>query len=359
MRPESEGKDLPGDLSHPSVNEGPPEALAFCRKALHLPGSAPVSLLPLSARGSDRDFFRLKWNQTESAILIHYDPKRVENTYHADIALFLHEIHVPAPRLIGHDPENHLLVIEDLGDTDLWSFRESPWEIRGRLYRETLIACHRLHSFPEGDFPSDRVKRMEDFNPDLYRWEREYFKKHFVGDVCGIKNVAPFERELEAELSALADRLCKTGRSLLHRDFQSRNVMIRGGQPFLIDFQGMRFGSLYYDLGSLLCDPYVRFSVRERDELLHFYYDLLDADLSWITFQQSFWEASAQRLMQALGAYGFLGLTKGLKDFLKAIPAGIETLRLATVQADSLPFLRDLAGTCLGFFRKHLPQETG
>ena len=66
--------------------------------------------------------------------------------------------------------------------------------------------------------------------------------------------------ELETELSALGERLSGTGRCLVHRDLQSQNVMIRDGEPFLIDFQGMRFGSPFYDLGSLLCDPYVDFS---------------------------------------------------------------------------------------------------
>ena len=85
--------------------------------------------------------------------------------------------------------------------------------------------------------------------------------------------------ELEVELSGLAERLEGTRRSLVHRDLQSQNVMIRNGEPFLIDFQGMRFGSPFYDLGSLLCDPYVEFSSGELDELLSFYYRLARWDL--------------------------------------------------------------------------------
>ncbi len=126
-------------------------------------------------------------------------------------------------------------------------------------------------------------------------------------------------------------------RSLIHRDLQSQNVMIRNGEPFLIDFQGMRFGSPFYDLGSLLCDPYVNFPNGERDELLFFYYGLSKWNLDWTTFQNTFWEASAQRLMQALGAYGFLGQKKGLKAYLEHIPAGLHNLHLAASQVSSLP----------------------
>jgi aminoglycoside/choline kinase family phosphotransferase len=358
--------------------------ISFCREALGLSQSVSIELSPLEGTGSDRTFFRLRWNRKDSAILVHYDPNRTENTYYADIAAFLREIDVPAPRLIRHDPAGCLIVMEDLGNTDLWSFRETLWETRRVLYQKTLAIVHRLHSFPKNDFPSGRVRLMEGFGPHLYRWERDYFRDHFVRDVSGIKLGSFFERELEAELFALAERLAGTGRCLVHRDLQSHNVMIRDGEPFFIDFQGMRFGSPFYDLGSLLCDPYVNFSDSERDELLSFYFGLWSPtdepltsdqhpcgatsqpqagafthgqgpgpllpgstwDHDWATFRNTFWEASAQRLIQALGAYGFLGLKKGLEAFLEHIPAGLRNLQLATSQVGSLPRLRELSVEC-------------
>jgi aminoglycoside/choline kinase family phosphotransferase len=187
---------------------------------------------------------------------------------------------------------------------------------------------------------------MEGFGPDLYRWERDYFRNHFVQDVCGIVLPPLMEGELEIELTNLTKRLSGTMPSLIHRDLQSQNVMIRNGEPFLIDFQGMRFGSPFYDLGSLLCDPYVNFSNGERDELLSFYYRFSKWNLEWPTFQKNFWEASAQRLMQALGAYGFLGLKKGLKAYLEHIPSGLRNLHLAASQVSSLPHLLELSSQC-------------
>ena len=322
------------------------EMVGFAREALGLSESVSMELSPFKGRGSDRSFFRLKWNRNDSAILVHYDPKSVENAYYADIAVFLREIDVPAPRMIRHDPANCLIAMEDLGESDLWSFRETSRETRWTLYEKTLTIVQRLHSFPEKDFPSDRVKLMEGFGPDLYRWERNYFRDHFVRNVCRIELEPLFEQELEAELSSLADRLAGTRRSLVHRDLQSQNVMIRDGTPFLIDFQGMRLGSLFYDLGSLLCDPYVNFSNSERNELLSFYYGLSKRDLDWDTFQNTFWEASAQRLMQALGAYGFLGLTKGHTSFLEHIPAGLRNCHRAATQVASLPRLQELTLSC-------------
>ncbi len=326
--------------------KSPEEIVHFCRGPLGIPEPVSVEILPLKIRGSDRRFFRVEWNGGGSAILIHYDPKRVENTLHAGIAAFLSEIHVPVPRVLRHDPGAGLLLLEDLGNMDLWSFRNAAWEERGELYRKTLRILDRLHSFPEEDFPSGRVTLMKGFDPGLYRWEREYFMENFVRNFCGMKLEPFFQRELEIELSALAERLSGTRRCLVHRDLQSQNVMVRGGEPFLIDFQGMRFGTLFYDLGSLLCDPYVIFSPAERHELLSFYYALSGENGDWASFENYFWEAAAQRLMQALGAYGFLGLQKKLGAFLDHIPAGLRNLRLAAGRATSLPRLRELSETC-------------
>ncbi len=322
------------------------DLVAFARQTLGLPDSVLPEAAPLGARGSDRTFFRLAWGGGQSAIAIRYDTKRVENAYYADLAHFLGTIGVPVPRVLGHDPVQCLMVMEDLGDKDLWSARNAPWGERGSLYRNTLAMIHRLHSFPEKKFPWGKVPLMEGFGPRLYRWERDYFRDHFVGNVCGVRLGDTFGKALEEELSGLADRLSQGTRCLIHRDLQSRNVMIRGGEPVFIDFQGMRFGSPFYDLGSLLCDPYVEFAGRERDELLDHYYGLSDRSLDRPSFAAAFWEGAAQRLMQALGAYGFLGLSRGLPAFLHHIPAGLRNLRLAASRSPSLSLLLELCGLC-------------
>jgi len=81
-------------------------------------------------------------------------------------------------------------------------------------------------------------------------------------------------------------------------------------------------------------------------DLLLYYYNLSKQDLSWKDFQKMFWETSAQRLMQALGAYGFLGLKKGLKAFFEHIPAGVQNLHLAASRVTSLPCLQQLSIGC-------------
>ena len=120
---------------------------------------------------------------------------------------------------------------------------------------------------------------MPGFDANLYRWERNYFREECVRNVCRVDLAAAEEEALEAELSALAGRLIETPPALVHRDLQSQNVMIRDGEPILIDFQGMRPGSPFYDLGSLLCDPYVSFPEGEREGLLRFYHETSDSPI--------------------------------------------------------------------------------
>jgi N-acetylmuramate 1-kinase len=122
--------------------------------------------------------------------------------------------------------------------------------------------------------------------------------------------------------------------------------LIKDGHPVLIDFQGMRTGNFFYDLASLLCDPYVDFTTTEQSELLHFYHQLGRGEYIWDEFMENFRDAAAQRLMQALGAYGFLGLTKKKPAFLQYIEPGLKNLIDATAGSPHLSVLHELAIRC-------------
>jgi N-acetylmuramate 1-kinase len=349
------------------------ELLQYVRQTLHLGSSDALTSMSLTKRGSSRSFHRIRYEDSGTVIVMCYDHSRKENNYYAAIADFLINIHVPVPRVLAHDDLRGFIVMEDLGNRDLWSYRDESWIRKNAYYRATLSIAYRLHTFPIEKFPLDRVPLMERFNLDLYRWERTYFLENFVDAVCGIKLNPREAGYLEDELKSLSSRLEDTRPCLVHRDLQSQNVMICNDQPVLIDFQGMRFGNLFYDLGSLLYDPYVSLTEDERMELLFYYYQLPDcggkdtlqndmhsgdktvqpseikADIiqtDWSVFQDRFRDASAQRLMQALGAYGFLGLKIGLSEFLAHIPRGIANLVDGSARAKRLPLLKDLALKC-------------
>jgi aminoglycoside/choline kinase family phosphotransferase len=145
-------------------------------------------------------------------------------------------------------------------------------------------------------------------------------------------------------LRKLAERLARLPRVLVHRDFQSQNIIIRNGQAYLIDFQGMRSGLAEYDLASLLYDPYVDLTEAERAELIAYCREQQMNKGMAINgeFDSKLRFCAMQRLMQALGAYGFLGLVKGDKHFLKHVPAAMKSLHSVVAEIAGLEKLERL-----------------
>jgi len=330
-----------------------PEEEAFVRESLGFLAGAPVELSPIGKGGSDRRYFRVAATACPTAILMRYGDMYEENEVYVSTASLLREIGVRVPAIYNHDPERRLILLEDLGDCDLCSLREKPWGERRALYEKTLALAVKMHAFSPEQLMTitpclaQPLRLMPGYDEKLYRWERDYFLENLVKNVCRIELAPPEKNELEAELAGLAARLLQTRASLIHRDFQSQNVMIKEGNPALIDFQGMRFGSLFYDLGSLIYDPYVPFPEGARAYLIRYYYDLAGSAYSWEAFRALFFQASAERLMQALGAYGFLGLKRGKPHFLLHIPRALENL-VEAAEAGELPRLNALARRCQG-----------
>jgi hypothetical protein len=144
-------------------------------------------------------------------------------------------------------------------------------------------------------------------------------------------------------LKEIAEYLGNLPRVLVHRDLQSQNIIIREQMAYLIDFQGMRPGLPEYDLASLLYDPYVCLTNDERIELIEFY--RVEAEVGDAQFAEKFRLCAMQRLMQALGAYGFLGISKGIEGFLQHIPAAMKSLDDVVREIEGLESLTDFLAT--------------
>ena len=297
---------------------------------IHFPRleEAKVKITPIEKGGSDRKFYRVRCSPEQTIILVKYNLDREENRHYVEIAEFLAAHRIRAPKIYFHDPAEGLIWIEDLGKTDLWSYRDESWLVRSALYESALAEIVKLHCLPENQTRTIRKNLPAEFDAALYRWEQNYFFENCLGRYFG---VAPEKLSQLAQLDSLgriAKDLAARPRVLVHRDFQSQNLIIRNGQAHLIDFQGMRPGLAEYDLASLLFDPYVTFSRAECEELLADYESKRSAasDPVAADFREVFRLCGIQRLMQALGAYGFLGLVKGHKAFLDHVPAAIKSL---------------------------------
>jgi aminoglycoside/choline kinase family phosphotransferase len=145
---------------------------------------------------------------------------------------------------------------------------------------------------------------MPPFDAKLYRWEQQYFFEHLVEDFLGQDASALRENPVFTDL---AERLGTVARHLVHRDFQSQNLLIKDDKVWLIDFQGLRRGRQEYDLASLIFDPYMDHSKDEREALLDLWADIADERPEPTLFR----ECATQRLMQALGAYGNILKNRG------------------------------------------------
>ena len=300
-----------------------------------------LGLEPLEKGGSDRKFYRVRALGVEPLIFVQYGQVREENRHYGEIGAFLAEAGVRVPAMHLHEEAEGRIWMEDLGDTDLWACRNQPWAERRGLYEATLREVRRLHTaadrLPEA---LAALQLQPPFDARLYDWEQQYFFTHCLGRHLGIKEVPAV-----AVLAQMAAELAELPRLLVHRDFQSQNIVLKAGVPCLIDFQGMRFGLPQYDLASLLLDPYVALSEEEQAGLLAFYMELVRGDGELVdeaSFERTYWLCAAQRLMQALGAYGFLGYERGRADFLAHIPVALPRLLAVWARLDGLQELAEL-----------------
>ena len=315
-------------------------ALLLRQTRIHFPRleESAVKITPIEKGGSDRKFYRVRCSPEQTIILVKYNLEREENRHYVEIAEFLAEHRIRAPRIYFHDPAEGLIWIEDLGTNDLWSYREESWLVRRAFYESALDEVVKLHCLPEEAGRAIQKNLPAAFDPALYRWEQNYFFENCLGRYFRVEEKELSELTELPALRGIAERLGNRPRVLVHRDFQSQNIIIRNAQAHLIDFQGMRPGLAEYDLASLLFDPYIILSRAECEELLADYEAKRNAALSPVPaqFREIFCLCGVQRLMQALGAYGFLGLVKGNKAFLNHIPAAMTSLRSLVSEIDDL-----------------------
>jgi aminoglycoside/choline kinase family phosphotransferase len=307
---------------------------------MHFPRweESAVKITPIEKGGSDRRFYRVRCSPEQTIILVKYNLEREENRHYVAIAEFLAEHRIHAPKIHYHDPDEGLIWLEDLGRRDLFSYRNESWLVRRAFYESALDEIVKLHCLSEEARHAVHRNLPAAFDAALYSWEQNYFFENCLGRYFGMaENHASELRELPV-LHEVAERLGDRQRVLVHRDFQSQNIIIRNAQAHLIDFQGMRPGLAEYDLASLLFDPYVGLSDSERDELLFVYEAKRNAALSPVPddFREIYCLCGIQRLMQALGAYGFLGLVRANKAFLNHIPAAMKSLRYLVSEVDGL-----------------------
>jgi N-acetylmuramate 1-kinase len=279
----------------------PTEAiLSTTRQFLGVDPTTPITLEPIKRGASGRTIVRVKTPIHETFIGIHWTEDREDNARFVPVAHFLKQAKLRVPAILHERLSHRVVLVEDLGDTDLLSLKDQHFAQRLPLYRSAFEQIDRLfYAKPPKDF-----ELMKPFDASLYRWEQEYFFEHMVEEFLGM-DAGPLRAD--PVFTALAERLGTVARHLVHRDFQSQNLLVKDGQVWLIDFQGLRRGRQEYDLASLVFDPYLDHTAAEREALLDLWEEITDERPQETLFH----ECAAQRLMQALGAYGNIIKNRG------------------------------------------------
>jgi aminoglycoside/choline kinase family phosphotransferase len=299
---------------------------------------AQIKIAPIQKGGSDRKFYRIRCSAEQALILVKYNREREENRHYVTIANFLTEHRIRVPEIYFHDADEGLIWLEDLGERDLYSCRDESWLVRRAFYESALDQIAALHTLPESVCIEMKQHLPAEFNSELYLWEQNYFFENCLGRYFKIEDAKLAQLSSLQALHDIAHRLASFPRVLVHRDFQSQNILVRNGHAYLIDFQGMRPGLAEYDLASLLYDPYVNLPENERAELTAYYRgrQLENGIANNKNLDLKLQLCAMQRLMQALGAYGFLGLVKGHKHFLKHVAPAMRSLHGAIAEIEGL-----------------------
>jgi aminoglycoside/choline kinase family phosphotransferase len=335
-----------GVLPFAMENWNPEALINHTRRNIVGWNQAAIDLAPIEKGGSDRKYFRLTRDAAtrgpQTIILMAYTDRRPDNLSFFAATEVLVAQGVRTPKIYAHDPVERLAWLEDLGTCDLWGLRHAGPAERLPLYRDALEQAARVHALRFENIPARLAAQLQPpFDEKLYLWEQDYFFNNFVRNFSALSESEAASLRGQPHFQELAAALAQMPRFMVHRDFQSQNILVRDGRTWFIDYQGLRPGRPEYDLASLLYDPYVPFSAEEREDLAAHYFETRQPDDKWDTNQEIYAACICQRLMQALGAYGFLGIEKQKESFLQHIPRAVENLRSVLTETDILPGLLD------------------
>jgi aminoglycoside/choline kinase family phosphotransferase len=304
--------------------------------------------------GSGRSIIRLA-NESDAAIGILHNV-REENAAFLEFSRHFRAHGLPVPEIYAEDLSHGAYLEEDLGDLTLFEFlskNRAESEIAPEVveaYRKVVGVLPRFQTEAGRDLNYKICYPRSSFDRQSIAWDLNYFKYYFLR-LAGI----PFnEQELEHDFARLTKLLLGADHDyFLYRDFQSRNVMLREGEPFFVDYQGGRKGALQYDIASLLYDGKADLPPELRQQLLDYYLDQLAGFISLDreAFMRYYYGYVYIRIMQALGTYGFRGFYERKPHFLQSVPYALKNLRwlLHNVELPvTLPTLMEAFHSMLG-----------
>ena len=285
---------------------------------------------PIAGAGSGRRYYRLSSGDRSSVLQVSAEVNDDFKKF-VEYSQVFKSNNLPVPKLFCVDEDFAQILQEDLGTQrlldDVSPDKPQSGSVR-ILYPEVIEALIRWQNESQSLFSSHTELWLRRFDFSALKWETDYFTENYLKGHQGITEIPECVKNFYSLLAVSVDAQTKV---LMHRDFQSQNIMIRPNSEIVfVDYQGARRGSMFYDIASLLWDPYVCLPVdmvKDFFEYWRFQYKgakIYTKEDAW----ESFVHASLQRVMQALGAYCFLSKTKGIQKFEQYIEPGKKQLRV-------------------------------
>ncbi|MDD6209879.1 MAG: RNase adapter RapZ [Bacteroidales bacterium] len=315
--------------------------------------------LPIA--GSDRSYYRL-FSENGSIIGV-IGTSVEENRAFVTLAKHFYSKKLSVPQILAVNPGFGYYLQEDLGTLSLFDAIAGGRNSGNFSAEERKLLVAAIKELPRFQFEGAAEL---DFNvcypqPAFDRrtiiWDLNYFKYCFL-KLAGIE----FREDLlEDDFSAFTGQLlAEESETFMYRDFQSRNVMIKEGKPFFIDFQGGRKGPVYYDVASFIGQAKARLTPEIKEELLTAYLQALQSycPVSERHFREKLHIFTLFRTLQVLGAYGFRGYIEHKSHFIQSIPYAIDNLRtLLQKPLKETPYLNSLLEKLVNTDKFRLPVQ--
>lgn len=324
---------------------------SFLRKSLAPRDSFEV--FQLAGDASARRYYRVV-SGDESFVLMAWEPFKNDGSYpFLSVRDHFEKHSVAVPKVAGLAPDEGLVLLEDLGDLTL---ERKFWENQSQqaslpFYKQTIDELIKMH-YPASFDRNDCTAFKMEFDVEKLLWEMNYGRDHLLVGLCGIKLSELEKRELDRVFKSVCTTLHNEPKYIAHRDYHSRNVMLKHGKARIIDFQDARMGAVQYDLVSLLRDSYVNMEDAIARELIGYYLDrrrefakdlgsrhsLEDPSLE--RFMRIYEVQTVQRCFKACGSFSSFKNLRNDTRYLKYITPTLQTVKRSLVAFDEYrPFL--------------------
>lgn len=298
-----------------------PEALSFLKHHLN----CRFEIFSLAGDASTRKYYRVICDQS-TWVLMSWEPFENEANYpFLNILKHLNQSGVLVPKVSAVSPSLGLVLLEDLGDLTL---ERKFWENQDQslaqpFYEKALDQIIRFHVDATKPTQPKPLCQVVQFDVPKFMWELNYAKTHLLEGMCKLQLSPNVVTQLEAVFLKICQRLDQQTKVVCHRDYHSRNIMLKLGKTYIIDFQDARLGPCHYDMVSLLHDSYVDMEDWLRNSLLDSYLSELGAKggpkYSKSEFMDVFQIQIIQRCFKACGSFASFYVTRGDTRYLKYI----------------------------------------